>query len=322
MGGNIWTQSSRINKADYQKLVDLFETSNTLRVIASYHNKDSFGDLDLISLDASEEIQFLSAHFQVHSTSKNGNVVSYLVELDNDVLFQIDCIRKSVLNAEFAWRYYSWNDCGNLMGRIARRLGLKLTDQGLYYLHYDVKVHLKDQLLTTDFDEALDVLGFDHKRHALGFSSPEDIYAFIADSVHFQVDFYLLENLNNQNRTRDRKRQMYMGFLSWLEMNGYKPSTTLQPEVQKPTLEQLFVRFPEFRNDYEQTQQFYETQKLIKEKFNGNIVMKITGLAGADLGKFIQKCKSEPWYDNILELTGDMVENLINETWIKYQVEF
>ena len=140
MGGNALKAfgAERKSKSDYQRIVR--QTLNQihhqfpecrLELIESYAAKKSFGDADILisqdQLPSDWEEKIKQALEFKHST-KNGNVFSCLV--DN---LQVDLIQTPEQTFEFAKNYFNFNDLGNLMGRVAHKMGFKYGHKGLLY---------------------------------------------------------------------------------------------------------------------------------------------------------------------------------------------
>lgn len=138
MGGNAFPNYclARLNAEDYVIISN--EIVNRLRsnfpdslfeVIPSYRSKDSFGDLDILYCSDVPRDSLKNCISPVDYVY-NGDVSSFAVEI-NDQLFQVDLIKSPRVSFDFALSYFSYNDLGNLLGRVFRRGGLKLGHRGL-----------------------------------------------------------------------------------------------------------------------------------------------------------------------------------------------
>jgi hypothetical protein len=54
-------------------------------------------------------------------------------------VFQVDLISNPAESFEFASRYFSYNDAGNLVGRLAHARYTSLRHDGLYFYHRDTR---------------------------------------------------------------------------------------------------------------------------------------------------------------------------------------
>ena len=77
---------------------------------------------------------------------RNGNVVS--IEFKN---FQIDFIYVKPIEYECANNYFSYNDMGNLLGRVIKQLGFKLSFKGLRYAIRNEHTIVKDIVIDYDW---------------------------------------------------------------------------------------------------------------------------------------------------------------------------
>ena len=307
MGGNAIVGAVRVDKSTFNSVTTLLDYELECRdyksqVIAAYREKQTFGDVDILVSDRLfKEMtpkQIAKQIFLDENApfSKNGNVLSVGWALNASTYLQVDLIATPEEEWDFALNYFSWNDIGNLIGRIAHKMGLKFGHDGLWMPMRDGTNLFHSVLLTRDFDKALTLLGYDPEVYARGFDSLEDIFKYTASSPYFNPSIYLLENRNHTARTRDRKRKVYMEFLDWLvnyEGNQYE----WNPDKEQ-YLAQIFDHFPEAEIEYDHAKEELYVQQEVKKKFNGLIVADLTGLQGKDLGELMSKLtKTYPFND-------------------------
>jgi hypothetical protein len=328
--------SDRLSSDEYYDLrfklfnrLELFKGKwdRTPLIVKSYFTKDSFGDMDILYSDDPQMMRsFMSYAFGGHvPTIQNGNATSFLVKsyehvptIQNGSItsflveshgksFQIDCINVPKEEFNFAYRYFCWNDCGNLIGRVAHRVGLRFAHNGLYHIQRakdNNSLILGKHLLTRDFDKALQYLDLDCNKHQRGFYNPQDIFRFIVKSKYFDFSSVDLNKRNSVSRTRDRKRKIYRQFLEWLAENELDKYNTTLPE-KGSFLPQHFERFPKFKESYLLCEQIHEKNNKFKDFFNGEIVSSITKLQGKELGGFMSRFRDEYTMDDILSWTED-----------------
>lgn len=304
MGGNALSMPSvRLTKKNYHrmaaecltKLRALYPQAR-MQAIVAYRGKPDFGDLD-VALDAEnydplEAAQALGAVEVV----RNGPVTSIGVKARPELervsgnLFQVDLIKLGQAEYDFATHYYSYNDAGNLAGRIAKAMGTTLRHDGLYYYHRVGTYKFREILLTQDYDKALAFLGYDTTRFEQGFDSLEDIFEFIVSTPYFRADIFLLENRNYAARVRDRKRHTYNQFLLWCERHPELPAFDF-PEDKATWFPRIMDNFPEFEQNYKKSCADLAEQQAMKEKFNGELVSQLTGLKGKELGFLMKRFK-------------------------------
>ena len=304
MGGNALSCTSvRLTKKNYERLAAdcvaklraLYPTARVNDIVA-YRSKPDFGDLD-VALDAQDYDPFKAAEaLGAVEVVRNGPVTSIgvkvrpeLAELDGNV-FQVDLIKLGAPEYDFALSYYSNNDTGNLVGRIAKSLFTSLRHDGLYFYHRAGDYKFREILLTLDYAKALAFLGYDPVRFSEGFESLEDIFQFVVSTEFFNNSIYLLENRNYTARVRDRKRKTYCEFLKWCEMT---PGLTAYafPEDKSVWLPRIVEHFPQFEADYAQSLADLAEQQAVKAKFNGEWVSQLTGLQGKELGFLMKRFK-------------------------------
>ena len=297
----------RLKKREYdlviqeitQKLNDRFGSDIRFDVIPSYLNKKDFGDLDIIYTSKIEILDNLIKLINPKEFIKNGPVLSIVYQF-NDKKFQVDFIRVKDDSYDFSLNYYSNNDLGNLIGRIFHKMGFKFGHDGLSYVVRDFTINTKvlgTLLVSTNFKEVLE-FGDYHNYENRVFNELEDIFNYVTTSKYFNKTIFLLENRNHISRVRDEKRPTYMKFLKFTENREFDNNFDFKDKeiFRKEILEQIFVRFPDFKERYNQLLIQIEHRKMISEKFNGNLIKELTGLEGKTLGYFIKFLLS--WFEH------------------------
>jgi hypothetical protein len=286
MGGKALGYTTvRLTRTRYFEVADkcvnalqLCYPKNRLGYILSYREKESFGDLDiLVSAEGFDRGEAAEAVLGGTGAVYNGPVTSFGLLLQEGV-FQVDLITIPEKSFEFAYSYFAWNDLGNLLGRVARSMGVVLKHEGLFFYVENEHGRLGEIKLTDNFADALSYLGYDYSVFDKGFDSLNDIYSYVVSSEFFGKDSFLLENRNAAGRARDRKRPVYLGFLDFCEkLTG---SSVYDREFY---IERIKKHFPLFEEEYAKVWALEERRKQLKQKFNGKIVMELTGLSGIDL---------------------------------------
>jgi hypothetical protein len=325
MGGNATKQYNtiRLDKDTYNKasklLVNLMNQylDKPFEIIKAYETKDSFGDLDLLSVNNTDDFEKkLLMHENgknvfIHGVVSDGGIKSYAIsfKIDNptdpSVLlkdnwtkpFQLDFIHKSAEDFDFARQYFSFNDLGNFIGRIASGAGFKFGFDGLYKKIYfnedgdvvDVK-SLKSQrerqelangkpesnkkievLITKDFEKAIEFLGFDYPRYTQGFKTLEDIFKYVQESKYFHLENFLLDNRKADVRHRDLKRPNYNLMVDYFRQhdNGVDSLPTY------PSTLDLYVHFPEAENKIKQAVQDVGNEIKLNKIINKSEIIKV-----------------------------------------------
>lgn len=317
MGGNaLKVPVVRLNATEFKEyesevLSKLKKKFSKILPTLYYRNKPSFGDLDILvakpKLNRDEFVQFLKDEFNTKDFYFNTDVVSF--EYKN---FQVDLIFVPAEDLEIAQFYYSYNDLNNLSGRVAHKLGVKFGFDGLNYVirneHGSIS---KKILITRDPRKIYDFIDLDYDRYLQGFDELEDIFEFILSSKYFSSSIFALENLNHQNRTRNRKRKTYQLFLNYLENNKIEKEFNYLKNKEEyiPYIEEFFdCKLSEKIN---RLREKFEYKKELSKRFNGDIIMKLIPIKGKELGSFIVKFKSRfVNFDEYLEKNNQEKINL------------
>jgi len=280
-------------------------------VVPSYRTKPDFGDIDILVEreavhaaggpalleDLARNAWFSRASF------RNGPVLS--VEYrhgDEPVGCQVDLITAPSAEFRFHLDYLSYNDLGNLIGRVAHRMGFSYGQAGLIYRVRDGDHVFADLPLTLTTAAALRFMGYDPGRFASGFDTLEEIFEYVASSRYFAPELYLFENRNHAARTRDRKRKNYRLFLEWLAQ-GHTPKNkacfawadrndeSMVAVERHALLLDARRRFPEFALQLVEVERRLFAARQAKAKFNGGLVMEWTGLCGQQLGALMRRLR-------------------------------
>ena len=290
MGGNAIKGAKRLEKVEYlamkKYVTDKLNLHNIKhQVIQAYETKPSFGDMDIIIKQAERNVkQICCDALEPLETIHNGNVSSLNVQG-----FQVDLIFESEDNFDFATKYFAFNDLGNLIGRVAHRMGFKFGHDGVWFVMRDGDHVFGEICLTKDFSKGLTFFGFDAERYKQGFKTLEDIFTYVSSSKYFNRDLYPLEHRNHIARMRDRKRKTYTAFLKYCDEMEWDLDYVFYGEYIY--LHKAFDAFPNFLVDYKILEEKLAQKRIIKSKFNGEIVRTITGFTDKALGQFIQHFK-------------------------------
>lgn len=306
MGGNALKsiQTHRLDASEYHALVpkvleiirSVVGNKRPLCVIDAYRAKQDFGDMDvLMGSDGlrADYKDLLEKEFKSREVYRNGAVTSF--DFDG---FQIDLIAIPDEKFAYAKAYFSWNDLGNLVGRIAHKMGLKHGFEGMYFPLRASSTHLIAEIaITLDVNKALTFMGYDPVRFAQGFDTLEDIFRFTASSPYFNPAIYLLENVNAHSRVRDSKRKTYTNFLKWLSnpqgLQAFKNERRdidggyVFSQDKSVWTAPLRAEFPGFGASLDQALLQHARNEAVRAIFNGERVAQLTGLSGKSLGNLM-----------------------------------
>ncbi|MDD5149780.1 MAG: hypothetical protein PHC28_04780 [Flavobacterium sp.] len=303
MGGRALSCGSvRIDKLTYEKVCESVLTelkmkypTGIFKIAEILPDKETFGDLDIIysndsKIDTSKLswIQSDGSNYTPKFPYINSDITSFDYLLDNGEIFQIDLVKIPIECLSFAVQYFSYGDCGNIIGRAYKYAGFKLTFEGLKY-KYLSKYTSKLLTLTVNWQEALDFLEYPVYQE-YEFKDILSVFDYCFSTPYANTDIYQIENSNHVDRIRNKKRPMFMAMQQYINDN---PNCTadyrLDIDIHRTNfLEKAFNQFPNFKIEYDNCVKIDINEQLYREKFNGNIVRLITGYEGKELSVFIQ----------------------------------
>lgn len=306
MGGRALLQAGietkRIDRDSFDKLYIELEPKlktiyNKVQLIPFYETKETFGDMDILVSEPKEDLgikggddfrRMFQKLFNPKAFVHNGNVISF--DQNN---FQVDIIKTKPKYWQTTLTYYSYNDLGNLMGRIARKLGFR-------YGHYGLKGAYKSKygfndyefFISDDIPKIFEFLGFDYNIFKSGFDTLEEIFEYVVGSEYFDPKVFAYENLDHTNRVRNKKRDSYQKFIEYIEKLNFDLSY-VSTKDKDYHFERARIMFgDDLRNQIETFKVYDEELNKVRQKFNGNIVMEIINLKGQELGEFIRLFKN------------------------------
>lgn len=292
--------------ADYMLRAGL---PNIPRQVISYRQKAEHGDIDLIVPDGLRDLltppeiaAMLSEHYGVEvpcvfrgqdepdpQVRPMPHMISLGIPLDDTSKVQVDLIYVRDEELDFAMGYFSWNDCGNLIGVIAKNIGLKFGHKGLTMPVNIGNRYGGEVLISLDFQKSVEFLGFSYDRWAKGFDTLPEIFQFVADSERFDPAMYLMVNRNHSARTKDKKRPTYTAFLDYLRQRFGAEFEGLP--ARKDCSVEIFKHFPEAKPEYDKKIAELEGLMARRARLNGQLVREVTGLTDNELGLFIEAFK-------------------------------
>jgi hypothetical protein len=316
MGGKAFAgKTRRFERSEYFDLIGevsrmMVPFSAALVVIPAYNEKPSFGDMDILftpSVEISKQLLMTTFGCAEDEVLHNGGVWSLVYKG-----FQLDLITTRWEEMDYALNYFSFNDRGNLVGRLAHKLGLKHGHDGLWFPVRSKDHTLGEVLLTLDPREAeefLDVVA----PPADGFDTLEEIFENVAASKYFNPDIFLLENRNHTSRVRDRKRATYTAFLEWCKTQSVK-SEYYQFDADKTMYHRkIFKAFPHARAEFDELWRRKFEIEAAALKFNGDLVKEWTGRENAQLGELMKVLKVDLVPTVVNMMTEDAIHKVVME---------
>lgn len=297
MGGNL-LKGKRITTKQYYEIIDnlILLVSNSLSPDMSVNQipfikeKEDHGDIDLV-VGYKDVIDYV----RIYESLNNQDIISKIIvnSSNKSIHFlydgiQIDLIFIQNKSVEYAINYFSYNDLGNLLGRMSKRLGFKHGHLGLSFkLMYNTTV-IKEYYLTNDFYVFLSNLGLDITTFKNGFDTYEEMFKYVLSSPYFNPSIYQYENLNHINRTRDRKRKTYNMFLDYISSIPFKKPYKL---VDAPYY-YVYRSFPNIRETAQKALHEYVDSMHIRKALLGILRSEIYKLEGKELGEAIVLLKN------------------------------
>jgi hypothetical protein len=322
MGGQALknTYTRRYSKEEYVRLEDTVQTrlkslGIKSRVPKSFGAKSTFGDLDVLilaeSLNNRDMRDIIEDHFAPNEIYHNTSVYSFDYKE-----FQIDFILVKTKYWDTSYNYYSYNDLGNLIGRISYQMGFRYGHYGLklVYRHPDGGRKF-EMLISQDIERILDFLGFDVSEYKIGFYELRDIFAYVIKSKYFNPKIFQYEALNHQNKTRNKKRVNYAGFLDYIEGEKFDNPYEYKDKDHYVTMAEDYFGL-NIVEQIDSWKKVVERDKEIAEKFNGHIIMEhVPGLKGKELGSAITNFKKHIM-DELLKDDPDGNPNQMLKLWL------
>lgn len=281
--------------------------------IPAYHTKESFGDMDILYTGrrALTELD-VRRIFKPNEIYKNGTVISFDYRE-----IQVDLIYTPEESAQYANAYFSHNDLGNFIGRLAKKFDLKHGHDGLWLPVKDGDYGIADICVTRNHNQTLEFLGLDIQKFQDGFDTLEDIFKYVATSPVFNPSIYLFENVNAVSRIRDKKRASYNSLLKWCADND--ATLPKNPSIEKwEGRQRVFDYFGDHvHEEYTKALAKVAFNRAVKEKFNGDIVSQLTLTENAELGELMKKLKSHPYfsYSNLFTENPSNIADMIRKVY-------
>jgi len=313
MGGNVFDATRRYSAKEYhlvsEKVLSLVSKfSKRSVVIPAYRNKESFGDIDVLIIPNLQlSTDFLDKVFESSGqVIHNGSVWSLVYEQ-----IQVDLIVTNEQEFDFSLGYFSYNDRGNLIGRISSKFGLTFGHNGLI-----MKVRSQDHILgeivlTKDFNRALEFLDIENNED---FETIDDVFQNVIKSKYFNPSIYNLDNRNAVSRIRDRKRKTYSEFLKYVA--DFDEQAYYQFNKDKSSyFDFIFNAFPEAKEEFEKIWERKRINDAAALMFNGDIVKQLTGLEHKQLGELMKLLKKSLVPDVVVTMKQESINKFIIDSY-------
>lgn len=339
MGGSLFTQK-RLNSEEYfefskEVLNILAKTGKPLYIPDTFKHKDSYGDLDILTTLPKITNEQLIHLFGISASdiSHNSTVISFGYKG-----FQVDLCHFNINEYDSAKNYYRQSDCSNMIGVLTYYVaGYRFTHRGL---EFPVKLSPEDSLgsalVSTNQEKILSFFDLDFQKWKTGFDDPEDLFKWIIRSNYFDPEYFKFENLNHQNRTRNRKRTTYSAFVDYLDNKSHITAGKLANMYSKTQwLHRGQLHF------YDERSSWYSdyVSAVIKQRhifntarnvFSGTDIIQLTNLNGKAVGQVIQKFKEyfltinclldDQYHEKLATMTKAEVTDIFLAFYHQYQL--
>jgi hypothetical protein len=186
---------------------------------------------------------------------------------------------------------------GNIKMKI--KYTLKYGQKGLFLRIWSGKnfTNKDDIMVSKDYPKIFEFLGLDYNRWIEGFDTLEEIFAYTMTSYLFNPEMFQLHKLNKINRERNLKRASYMAFLEFIKNKAAHPdySKSMVESRKEDVINVIRSYFPEANIDLHLAEIAYKhaRKNLIKQKFNGGILMEKYDFKGKEIGESIKYFKAQ-----------------------------
>ena len=307
-------EANRITLEQKNEYLNFFSNINGLTPVREIKSKNDFGDIDFVYCSFKDDdffMELIKTKYHYYGRVKNGNITSFALGDKH----QIDIIRVPEKYHQSAINYYNDNDKGNLIGVIFNKLGFIFGHTGL-----DLRLDFDRLSLGHDFVNILSFLKYSSvsiQKMQNGFETYEEMFETVIQTPYFDSSYYQFENLNNENRTRNKKRKTYQMFVEYLQKH---PKKSLPFSKEKMMYDAL-VSFNK-EKEYIELMRRQEANRLHKQRFNGNLISKITGFEKEKLGKFIQFLKNQQMFltEHSYYFSDEEIEQRIRQTYEIYNI--
>lgn len=290
--------------------------------------KTDFGDIDVLYKPTGHGmsvVQLVESVFQPAELVVNGIVISFAYPLESSSEYiQVDLIKVS--DMEMAKFYYSYGDCGNLLGSVTHHHGIKFGNQGLFLTPTNETIEridgaklsssLTDKIiLSTDPEEICRFLGLDYDKWK-GFSSTSDIFEWIKSCRLYHNGIFVD---NRKHRKKVDIRPMYRDFVATCESEEEEVGGKVSREDHQMEAIVFFKKEQEVRDAIAEVRRAERRREL----FNASRFMSRGYTAGPALGEAMAGFKREmrekfgvelnDWLDSLGEGAEAVVEEEVDQ---------
>lgn len=285
----------------------------------SYGAKLTFGDIDVLVVDQGDQWPAMRTsiadELRVNACLRNGNTDSMSYRQMQLDFFQVEPEYLRVMAA-----FMDFNDLGNLVGRLARKFGLKWGERGLTYPYRRASGnYVVDMPVSLDFEAVCRFLGLDYATWRTGFHELHEMFDWVIASPYFSVGPYVDSNESTSHMRKDGVHRTNIArFIDYLsEKDIIKRYEYAERELYLPM---ILAAFPDAKLvEQIAMERIAEARAdMLRAKFGGKLVQRLRPefkdhAAGPALGEFIRTLKAsmpdfETW---LLSASSDEIEQRI-----------
>ena len=260
------------------------------RIPRYYGDKVDFGDMDVLVPDHgawdAQRAAIVDA-LGITETKAVGRVFSAAFRG-----LQTDFFAVEPRYLRSTYDFMSFNDLGNLLGRICRRFELKWGEQGLAYVfrRESANNHVVDLPVTQELGHVCQFLGLDHAVWVRGFATLVELYEWVVTSPYFSVAPYLDEPAGAMAK-RGRDRPTIARFVEFLRERDISARPTFGD--RRSYVDLVVAAFPEARLGEQLAAEHAAEQRAlaISARWSGKLVMRLRPERGQALGELIMAFK-------------------------------
>lgn len=320
MGGNLF-KLGRKPRDEYLEIEDEVRRfldaliPDGYRIPRYYASKPDFGDLDVVVSSGAVEglggtdrfIEALRSQLGATEVQNTGHVWASVYRE-----FQVDYFVRATELLDSTASYLAFNDLGNLVGKMFKRLGCKYGETGLLYVFRrdSQQSYKKELLLSRDWTRILGFLGLDVAHWEQGFTMLEEMFAWVVASPWFSVTPYVDRDRSTQKR---KNRPTMQRFVAWLEAEKIVQRVEFRPE-RDAYVPELAAAFPEVGLEaaLAEERQAEADASALRAKFSGALVREWTGLDGKELGGFMRRFREAHPADALREMSPEDIRALVD----------
>lgn len=323
MGGSLYGLG-RLPRAEYLALERRLRAyldeklGDHYRIPRYYGSKADFGDVDVVVSEAAIATTWhdlragLVADLGIERAQVSGALFSTVYQD-----FQVDYILRPARTFEITDAFLCFNDLGNLLGKIFKRMHLKYGENGLQYVcRRSSGNHTRDIDVCLDFERICGFLALDFSAWQAGFATLEAMFRWLIASPWFSVAPY--RSPSHSARAQGKHRPTIRRFLAWLDENHIDQTCTYPPsEALLPRIDSAFPAANLLENIAAEQAAEARTAA-VKARFGGKRVMQlIPELSGRQLGEFIQSFRAgfSDFEAEVCQLTPAEVDRRVLAHW-------